>query len=184
MACSPSTQQEWEWATVLEQVRDLDDARALYTMFIHSAELYADELPAYALITEAAILSHRSFAGFLMRHLGSTDQWAYTTLYSSSEDATAEQIESLVERCRDAGVELHVREEAPTPWRVVLGQLANDADAAAFDVLAAHYTANSWWIDLEVDLVRPVASSTATDEQVEDLIARCRRAGVVLRQNR
>lgn len=169
MACSPSTQQEWEWATVLEQVRDIDDAHALYTMFINSVELYADDLPAPALITEAAVLSHRSFAGFLMRHLGRTDQWDYTALYSNSEDATPDQIESLVERCRDAGVDLHVREESPTPWRVVRGQLANDEDVAAFGVLVAQYTANSWWFDLE-DVERPAAV--------------CRRAGVVLRQNR
>lgn len=179
--------QEPEWEAVLVQVRDIDDALALSSMFEYRDDvLFANDLPADALVTGAALLSERGFASFLADHLNSLDGggWTYTDLYSATRgtDGTQERVDSLVERCRAAGVELHHRPQPPTPWRVVVSQLACDADLAAFAMLASEYTANSWRIDLEVNLAMPrQVVDVATSEQMEDFVARCRRAGVVLR---
>lgn len=180
--------QEPEWEAVLVQVRDIDDAFALSTMFEYRDDvLFANELPADALVTEDTFLSERGFASFLAEHLNSLDgvgRWTYMDLYRPTRgtEGTQERVDSLVERCRAGGVELHHRPQPPKPWRVVVSQLACDADLAAFAMLASGYTANSWPIGLAADLAMPrQVADVATSEQMEDFVARCRRAGVVLR---
>jgi len=181
--------QEPEWAAVFDAVHDLEDALALMALFEYRSDaLFANDLPVDALLTEAAFLSERGFADLLATHLNARtgSALAYTDLYSPtrSHDAEKDRIDALIERCHDAGVELHHRPEPPTPWRVVISQLADDTDLAVFAILRRHYSANSWWIDLEVDLEMPrEVAPIATAGQLADLVARCRRAGVVLRPN-
>lgn len=166
---------------MLAEIHDLDDALALTWLFEHGDTLFANGLPVDALITGAAFLSERGLAHFLVTHLGMLGEWDYMQLYSRGPDAEPRHVDDLIERCRDAGVELHHRPDLPTPWKVVLQQLATDSDLAAFAILASSYSANSWWFDLD-DVARPRAVEIeATPEQLADLIARCRRAGVVMR---
>ncbi|MDB4962555.1 MAG: hypothetical protein JWP01_2554 [Myxococcales bacterium] len=109
-----------EWETVLVQVRDIDDALALSSMFEYRDDvLFANDLPADALVTGAAILSERGFASFLADHLSSLDgaRWTYTDLYRPTRgiDGAQDRVDSLVERCRGAGVELHHRPQPLLP---------------------------------------------------------------------
>jgi hypothetical protein len=182
--------QEPEWEVVLAQVREIDDALALSSLFEYRDDtLFANDLPADALSTGASLLSERGFASLLADHLNSLDEagWTYTDLYRPTRgvDGTRERVAALVERCRAAGVELSHRARPPTPWRVVVAQLAGDADLAAFATLASEYLANHWPIDLEVELAMPPRTARiATPAELADLIARCRRAGVALRSAR
>jgi hypothetical protein len=187
VSCSrrPATQ-EPEWEVVLGEVCDYDDALALYSLFASGDTLFANDLPVDALDTGIAILSQRCFAGFLAEHLASLDgaAWDYMSFYTHDFDAIPERVDALVARCREAGVELHHRPEPPSHWRVIASLLASDADLAAFAILARDYTANSWPIDLEDELPMPRQVDTvATAAQLADLIARGRRAGVVLRRS-
>jgi hypothetical protein len=180
--------QEPEWETVLHQVRDIDDALALSSLFEYRDDvLFANDISIDALVTDAMLLSERGFADLLASHLHTLDgeSWSYVDLYrpTRGRDAEQDRVADLIARCRAAGIELTHRSQPPTPWRVVLAQVASEPDAAALTALVADHVANNWPIDLEDDLpALPSASVVATPEQIDDFRARCRRAGVALRR--
>jgi hypothetical protein len=102
------------WAIVWAQITEWEHAAALMAMFEYRDDvLYANDSPIDELVTPH-VPGARTLASCLATRLDEVDgagTWSYLQLYSPTRglDATREQVDELVARCRRAGVELQHR---------------------------------------------------------------------------
>nr|HEX4316074.1 hypothetical protein [Kofleriaceae bacterium] len=141
------------WAIVLAQITEWEHAAAVVALFEHrDDDLYADDDPIHVLCLAAhgfLLPTERGVASVLADHLNGVPGhggWDYIALYSPTRgrDATSDDVASLVERCRMAGVALHHRPSRladdaglaalrppEPPWSLVFAEVRELCDAAA-----------------------------------------------------